>query len=68
MIQNLEIKGDAVDLFEKRTIVEISNEELAGIQGGTTPGCAAFLASVGGFAVTTGIAAAGYSFGQWLAS
>ncbi len=57
---------DEFNLFEKRTIVEMSNEELAEINGGTTPVC--FFASMGAVAVGTGLLAAGYQFGQWLAS
>ena len=64
MIQNVEFKEDALDLFEKRTIVEISNEELADINGGTTPVCMS-ITSVG---AGVGVLYAGYKFGQWLAS
>ncbi len=34
-------------LFEKRTIVELTDSELAEVQGGTTPVCAAAVASSG---------------------
>ncbi len=37
----------ATSLFEKRTIVELSDSELAEVQGGTTPVCAAAVASSG---------------------
>ena len=45
-IQKVELLEE-VPLFEKRTVVELSDSELAEAQGGTTPVCVAAAASSG---------------------
>ncbi len=58
---------NSTQLFEKRTIVELTDSELADVQGGTTPACvvAASIVVAGAWTVIQ-IAKAGYEFGQWL--
>ena len=48
------------DLFEKRTVLELTDDEMLEIEGGTTPVCAAVVASsgwciAGSFALTVAI-------------
>jgi lactobin A/cerein 7B family class IIb bacteriocin len=60
---NIEI-SKASPLFEKRTVSELSENELLGIDGGGTP--LTFTMAVVVVGAGIGIAAAGYQFGQWL--
>jgi len=46
-VLEIESADETASLFEKRTIVELSDNELAEVQGGTTPVCAAAVASSG---------------------
>jgi lactobin A/cerein 7B family class IIb bacteriocin len=62
-------------LFEKRTVAELSENELMAVNGGATPAAPAVVVAtaailVGAGAVMLGIEIfqAGYAFGQWLAS
>jgi len=52
-------------LFEKRTVTELSDADLADVNGGSTPTIAASVAAAW---VTIQIGKAGYEFGKWLAS
>jgi len=57
---------DSLQLFEKRTIVELTDNELSEVHGGTTPACVAASVVVAGAWTVIQIAKAGYEFGQWL--
>ncbi len=51
-------------LFEKRTVAELSENELMSVNGGATP---AILVAGGAVLLGIEIFQAGYAFGQWLA-
>lgn len=66
MLMNQEVATTASPLFEKRIVAELSEAEMLGIDGGTTPVCAAAVASSGwciGGAIVVGSFVGGVIYG-----
>jgi len=54
-------------LFEKRTVSELSEDELMAVNGGAEPVTLVIVAGAGAVLLAVEIYQAGYAFGQWLA-